>query len=422
MGPPKLLMRVGMGFAYSTLVMWSASALALTCLLHSGFPSPRIAVILDDPQAGEPVRAQIEAALQKRGMELVDADVSERIRKIAGPKALLAERVPDGLTVLEADGILAGSVAYGEPVDFEGVKSVGVSVSVRLIDLATGRNTSTVQASGRGRGVGGPQVWMRGAEQAVETLFKDERITKAFGSVGQASGMITLFVKDIETREQLLELRRQLERALGGIPVKELYFAKGLGKLVLGGANDPKALVGPEVADVLTETKSLALVVEEVANTRIAVRYHRAKSVSMHALVLEPKLPKANRARADELGRFLATEIATFEFARASYQPGKITRARAIRRAKEISADVIIESEVLGSGDGTALSVRVVDAKTGEPILREQRFFEKKESLEVAGLVLVSMKNSLPTKLSERPSASGVLPTENDGITRAGGQ
>jgi hypothetical protein len=76
----------------------------------------------------------------------------------------------------------------------------------------------------------------------------------------------------------------------------------------------------------------------------------------------------------------------------------------------------------LGSGDGTALSVRVVDAKTGEPILREQRFFEKKQSLEVAGLVLVSMKNSLPTKLSERPGASGVLPTESDGLTRAGGQ
>lgn len=415
-------MRVGTGFAYSTLVMLSTSALALTTLLHSGFPSPRIAVILEDPQAGEPVRAQLEQVLQSRGMELVDADVSERIRKIAGPKALLAERLPDGLTVLEADAILAGSVAYGELVDFDRVKSGGVQVTVRLIDLATGRNTGTVQASGRGLGVGGPQIWMRGAEQAVGALMKDQRIDKAFGSVGQASGMVTLFVKDIETREQLLELRRQLERALGGIPVKELYFAKGLGKLALGGANDPKAMVGPEVADVLTETKSLALVVEEVANTRIAVRYHRAKAVSMHALVLEPRLPKANKTHSDELGRFLATEIATFEFARASYQPGKLTRERAIRRAKEINADVIVESEVLGSGSGAALSVRVVDAKTGAPILREQRLFEKSERLEVAGQVLLSMKHALPSKLGARPGSSTGAVAPGETITQAGGE
>jgi hypothetical protein len=415
-------MRVGMGFAYSTLAMMSASALALASLLHAGFPSPRIALVLEDPQPGQPVRAQLEQALQKRGMELVDADVSERIRKIAGPKALLAERLPDGLTVLEADAILAGSVAYGEPTDFEGMKSVGVAITIRLIDLATGRNTSTVQASGRGRGADGPQLWMRGAEQAVEALFKDTRIDKAFGSVGQASGMVTLFVKDIETREQLLELRRQLERALGGIPVKEIYFAKGLGKLVLGGANDPKAMVGPEVADVLTETKSLALVVEEVANTRIAVRYHRAKAVNMHALVLEPKLPKSTKARAEELGRFLATEIATFEFAKASYQPGQVTRERALRRAKEINADVIIESEVLGSGTGAALSIRVVDTKTGEPILREQRLLEQKENLEVAGQVLVSMKSALPARLGARDASAEPVPTEGDGITRAGGE
>lgn len=411
-----------MGFAYSTLVMLSASTLALSTLLHAGFPSPRIAVVLEDPQAGQPVRAQIEQALQKRGMELVDADVSERIRKIAGPQALLAERLPDGLTVLEADGILAGSVAYGEPTEFEGMKSVGVSVTIRLIDLATGRNTQTVQASGRGRGANGPQLWIRGAEQAVTALFADERISKAFGSVGQASGMVTLFVKDIETREQLLGLKRQLERALGGIPVKELYFTKGLGKLALGGANDPKAMVGPEVADVLTETKSLALIVEEVANTRIAARYHRAKAVNMHALVLEPKIPRAKGKRAEELGRFLATEIATFEFARASYQPGKITRARALKRAKEINADVIIESEVLGSGSGAALSIRVVDTKTGEPILREQRLLEAKENLEVAGQVLVSMKTALPAKLGARDAAASPLPTEGDGITRAGAE
>jgi hypothetical protein len=378
-------------------------------------PATRIAVLLDDPQKGAPSSASIEQLLQKMGYEVVAADVSEKMRQVVAPKALLGTRLPEGLSVFEADAILGGAVSYGEPQDVEGVKSVSIGLTARLIDLGTGQATATIQANGVGVGAPGPALVTRAAEQAASNLFEDKGMKQALKNIGQAAGTVTLVVQGLPNREALLELKRGLERALAGAPVKEIYFAKNLGKLMLGGSN-AKSMVGPDIADVIGETRTLALDVDEVANTRIVATYNKARTVQVHALVLEPKLPKKDAKKSEQLGKYVATELATFKFAKASYQPGTMSRQTAMKRAKEIGAQVIIESEVLGMGKSSALAMRVIDAKTGNPILRDQRVLQDPDGgFAAAHELLAALETALPEKLNVTPpvdrAKTAVTPT-----------
>lgn len=379
---------------------------AILTLHLAALPATRVAVVLDDPGAGEPARAALETALQARGYEVVSKEVSADMRKAVAPRSLVESRLPDGLSVFEADAILSGSAAYGEPNDVEGVKSMQVSLTLRLIDLGTGRTTSTFQAGGVGIGVPGPALNARGAKQAIDQLFGPKGLTDALKNVGQQAGMVTLIVQGVPTREALLELKNGLERALAGAPAREVYFAKGLGKLVLGGS-EAKSMVGPEIADAIGETKTLALVVEEVANTRIVATYNRARSVQVHALILEPKVPKSLKASAPELGRYVATRFATFEFARATFQPGQLSRTQAIGAAKKAGAELIVESEILGSGPSLALAMRIVEVKTGRPIYREQKVIEGTDNFAAAEIMLASIKTELPERLTSTAPARG---------------
>jgi hypothetical protein len=257
-------------------------------------------------------------------------------------------------------------------------------------------------------------------EQATSQLFEDKGLKAALKNVGQAAGTVTLVVQGLPSREALLELRRGLERALGGAPVKEIYFAKNLGKLMLGGSN-AKSMVGPDIADVIGETKTLALEVDEVANTRIVATYNRARTVQVHALVTEPKLPKRDLKRAEQLGKYVATQLATFKFAKASYQAGQMSRQQAMKRALEIGAQVIIESEVLGVGKSEALAMRVLDAKTGNPILREQRVVSgPDENFETAHALMATLEAELPEKLAAITAQKTPKPAE--ATTAAKGQ
>jgi hypothetical protein len=372
----------------------------LLSLVAGAAPATRIAVLLDDPGAGKPASAAIERALQDRGFEVVAAETSQKMRGVVAPKELLGNRLPtDGLSVFEADAILAGAAAYGEIVEVEGVKSQNVSVTLRLIDLGTGQATSTMQADGVGVGVGGPALQNRGIAQALQILFNDRGLTSALAKVGQSAGSVVLVIQDLPNREALTGLREGLEKALAGAPVKEIYFAKGLGKLVLGGSN-ADSMAGPSIADIISENKTLALVVDEVANTRIVARYDKSRTVNVHALVLEPKLPKKDAKRATELGKYLATQLATFAYAKASYQRGALARPAAVAQAKKIGASVIIESELLGQQGDSALVIRVIDVTSGEPILRVQKIVEEpKDSLATAEKLIAEVGNQLPEKL-----------------------
>jgi hypothetical protein len=256
-----------------------------------------------------------------------------------------------------------------------------------------------MQATGVGLGVQGPALLTRGAEQATTILFDDKGLKKALGNVGQAAGSVTLIVQGLPSREQLLELQRGLERALAGVPVKEIYFAKGLGKLMLGGSQ-AKSMVGPEIANAISETRSLALEVDEVANTRIVATYNRARTVQVHALVLEPKMTKRNAKQAEQLGKYIATQMATFKFARASYQPGKLDRKKAIARANELNAQVLVESEILGDKKSSALALRVIDVSTGQPILRQQRVLDDDTDFKAAQALVAELETTLPEKLA----------------------
>jgi hypothetical protein len=391
-----------------------STALALLALLTAAPPATRVAVVFEDPSGAQPARAALEAALQSRGYEVVSKEISQDMRPAIAPKALLGSRLPEGLSVFEADAILAGASAYGEPNDVEGVKSVQVTITARLIDLGTGRTTSTLEASGVGVGVQGPALMARGAQQAVQQLFKNGGLVDALKNVGQEAGMVTLIVHGVPSREALLELRNGLERALAGAPVKEVYFARGLGKLVLGGSN-AKSMIGPQIADVLSETKTLALTVDEVANTRIVASYNKARAVHVHALVLEPKTPKRSKISSEELGRYMATRFATFEFARATFQAGRLDRKQALARAAEIGAGVIVESEVLGGARGSALAIRVLDAKTGRPIYREQAVIAQdgNDFAAVEGM-LAQLKTQLPERLGAPSDAPQKTPAESE--------
>ena len=390
--------------------MFTLGSSILAGLVLAATPAARIAVVIDDAAANTPAQASIEATLQRKGYAVVAPEVSAKLRKVVAPKELLDSRLPEGLSVFEADAILVGSISYGEPQDMDGVQTLPVSLTAKLIDLGTGKTTSTLQTSGRGIGILGPELKTRGAKNAVKTLFRMKRFRKALRNLGQQSGMVTLIIQDLPNREALLELKRTLERALAGAPVKEIYYAKGLGKLFLGGSK-ARSMIGPDIADIIGENRFLALVVDEVANTRIVARFDRARTVQIHALVLQPKMPKRGNKGAQELGRYVASRFASFSFARASYQPGKLSRKQAFKQAKKLNAEVIVESEIIGSSSAPALAIRVLSVESQRPIYREQRFLSgQKERLQTADSLLGSLQGQLPDALAK--ARVGVIPVE----------
>lgn len=380
------------------------AALATAMLTLAAPPATRVAVLVDDPGQGTPTVAALESTLQTLGYEVVAAETSAAMRKVVAPKDLLSARLPDGLSVFEADAVLGGTVAYGEPMEIEGVKSLSVSMTVRLIDLGTGQAIRTFRSDGQGLGAGGPTVLARGAEQAVKLLFAKHGLKTALAKVGPQAGSVTLVVKGLPDRDAWVTLQKDLSAALAGAPATERYFSTGLGKLRLGGAKSDKAMVGPDIANLINDNRRLALVVEEVANTRIVARYDRARTVNVKALVLEPKLKSRKKAR--ELGRYVATQLATFEFARAAFQPGKLDRKQAIARAKAGGYDVVVESEVLGGGADAALTLRVIDVRTGRPIHRQQQVLTKDGDFGAAKALVAELRTSLPNKIVEHEAAT----------------
>jgi|GEM_PF-2555206 len=391
-------------------MLFCKSALLLPLLLAANL-SPRIAVIIDDAAENQPAQASIEASLQRRGYSVVSSEVSEKLRKVVAPAELLRARLPEGLSVFEADAILVGAISYGEAQDMDGVQTLPVSLTAKLIDLGTGKTTSTIQTSGRGIGIVGPELKTRGAKAAVKSLFKMKRFRAALKGLGQHSGSVTLIVQNLPHRDALLELKKALETAFAGAPVKEVYYAKGLGKLMLGGSK-AKSMAGPQIADMIGENRYLALVVDEVANTRIVTRFDRARTVQIHALVLQPKISNTKSKKASrELGRYLASRFAEFSYARASFQPGQLTRKQALNQAKKMRADVIVESEIIGDKESPALAIRVVDTKTGRPLYREQRFLDEKgRRLQTAAKLLGSLQLQLPHVLASEKV--GIIPFE----------
>lgn len=389
------------------MVLQIAFVSAVLCLAAP--PATRVAVLVDDPGQGTPALAALESTLQGLGYEVVAADTAERMRKVVAPKALLGSRLPEGLSVFEADAVLAGTVAYGTPMDVEGVKSVGITMTIRLIDLGTGRALATLHASGQGVGAGGPALFTRGASQAVRLLFNKHGLKKALSKVGQRSGTVTLIVQGLPNRDAFVALQADLGKALAGAPVKELYFARGLGKLMLGGSKSDTSMAGPDIANLVNDNRKLALAVDEVANTRIVTRYDRARTVNVKALVLEPRMPNRTRTQSKELGRYMATQLATFKFARAAFQPGRLSRKAALQRAKSAGYDVLVESEILGAGDSAALTIRIIDVASGRPIHRQQQVLSgDQKTFGAAQILVAALETALPEKIAASVTPAGV--------------
>jgi hypothetical protein len=139
----------------------------------------------------------------------------------------------------------------------------------------------------------------------------------------------------------------------------------------------------------------------------------------VHALILEPKVPRGAAAKPEELGRYVATRFATFEFARASYQPGRLSREQAISRANKLGATLVVESELLGSGPSSALAMRIIEVKSGKPIYREQQVVSGTDSFGAAETMLAAIKTALPERLSPTEGGSGV-PSDGGGPAVAG--
>jgi hypothetical protein len=162
--------------------MFTIGSFVLATLTVAATPAARIAVVIEDAAPNTPAQASIEATLQKRGYAVVAPEVSAKLRKVVAPKELLDSRLPDGLSVFEADAILVGAISYGEAQEMDGVRTLPVSLTAKLIDLGTGKTTSTIQTSGRGIGILGPELKTRGAKAAVASLFKTSPIERPYWS------------------------------------------------------------------------------------------------------------------------------------------------------------------------------------------------------------------------------------------------
>lgn len=390
----------------------------LLALALAAPPTLRVAVLVDDPEPGAPGRAALEARLQELGYRTVDAETTARLRKVLTPEAILAHRLPEGLSVFEADAVLGGTLTYGEPratPDAPDVQIQSVELVLRLVALDSGQVSRTFSVPGAGLGSMELGRRRRAIQGAVARLFAKDKLPRALSELGPRGNEVLLIVHGVPGRREAGQLAETLSKALAGAPVREEYFARGLARFVLGGGS-ARVMEGPSIADLL-ETRRVGLRIDEVANTRLVATFDPARAVRVHALVLEPKAPKRKTARA--LGRFLATELAEQEFARASYQSGRISRARARARARKLGADVLVESELIRVSGDRALALRVIDVATGKPIYRSQRRIGEGGALGAAELLMASVSTELPALRTPASSDPHSVPTVAPAIVEA---
>lgn len=112
--------------------------------------------------------------------------------------------------------------------------------------------------------------------------------------------------------------------------------------------------------------------------------------------------------------------MATFKFAKATYQSGKFARPAALKRAAELGATVMIESEIFGDGKSSAFAMRVFDVETGQPILRQQRVLPSPDAnFEVAQALVAELEVQLPEKIAANTTkvkpVEAELPTASSG-------
>ncbi|MEO1232910.1 MAG: hypothetical protein AAFZ18_28855 [Myxococcota bacterium] len=396
--------------------MISIAGLFLLTLAQA--PDLRVAVILDDPAPGGPGRAAIEARLQQLGYRTVDPGTVARLRKVLTPEAILASRLPEGLSVFEADAVVGGTLSYGEPQatpDDPAVQIQTVELAVRLVALDTGEVSRTFSVPGAGMGAMDQGRRRRALQSALSRLFAVAQLPEALETLGPRGKEILLVVHGVPDRSEAGRLSETISTALAGAPVREEYFAKGLVRFVVGGGS-ARVMEGPSIADLLV-TRRVGLRIDEVANTRVVATFDPARAVRIHALVLEPKA--RSRQSAQALGRFLATELAEHDFARASYQPGRISRPRARRRAQELGADVVVESELIRVAGDRALSLRVIDVATGKPIYRSQRRIDSGGALQAAEQLMAAVTAELPALRSTAPGTDGAATHVSPAIVEA---
>jgi len=115
----------------------------------------RLAVLFDElGEDGAPMRMRaVETCAQKQlldtGATVVAPAVVQRIKGIAGPRALLDGVIPEELTTEEVDALVVGLVEYRTGAGFGGATSAEADLSMQLVKIDTGDVLASEQQQAR---------------------------------------------------------------------------------------------------------------------------------------------------------------------------------------------------------------------------------------------------------------------------------
>jgi len=159
-------------------------------------------VLVDESLDGAPrdarvAEAAVQAALGEAGVTLIDAAQSRKIRSVTDAGTLMEGTVPDVITALDADVIVAGrSRIQRVQNDLLGprVHSADAALSLRLIAVDDGHVLGLLDAQAQAVGFSAQQAADKAARQAVQAV-KGELLAKL--QAGATPGRLELTVTGI---------------------------------------------------------------------------------------------------------------------------------------------------------------------------------------------------------------------------------
>ncbi len=368
------VMRCVRGLLLVGLVAWVSSTASAGDLRHAALIDEVV-----DGAASTSIGTEVAIinALKKRGITFVDASQSQKVRSVTDAGTLIAGTVPDVVTALDAD-VLIAAVCRMEQIKNELIAGTAVrysaAVDAKLIRVDTGQVVGAYQVLGKGLGFSKAQAQQKAAQDAGKKLA--EEIAAASSGAAVDASSLELTVQGIPNVSAGEAVVRGLERVKGIKGVRALQMGRGAAKLRLTVSAGAR-----ETAVAIDGASGLGLSVFGYSRSAIKAEY-RAETATRFPIVIT-RFSGGRKAgwRGDAMGKIVGASLSNTGFVDIvnSDKPARLGRkkSRLKKVLKGLKTDatnaLVLEGALHRGGGKESVVISLSSAATGAVIATAQR-------------------------------------------------
>ncbi len=345
----------------------------------AGGAAPRFVVVIEETVEGNAsavpeVQGAIEAGLMGKGYKVVAPEQVTAARADASVALMMEGKVPERMTALDAEFLVAGKVDATKMGRIEGsdfhVYMAGVKTSV--IRIGTGEILHTFLAEVRGDGISEKMAARRTLRNAGRKTVED--LMRKMPEITAKGGQIELVVHGIPDHGRMEEVVKALEGCAEIKNVAVRYTSEKMTKLDL----DSK-LGALKLASALNKSKKVPVKIVRTSSGSILSRYNAARTLRLGMVISEPinRLGARYKWLGSVLPDVLAAELQNVEFldlrapagAAPAFRRGRVTPGQLAKISKDNGGAPLVA--VLGagtSGKEALLDLKIYETLTGKVV------------------------------------------------------